>query len=71
MGFLRRLLGIKLDSDPEMTARAEESDKIIERERQEYRQTIQRVASGTRGLMASWDEVNRMVNGGRGGKSST
>lgn len=72
MGILRRILGIKIEADPELAARAEEADKVIQRERQEYRQTVQRVASGTRNLMMSWDEVNHMINGtGRNGKPST
>ncbi len=60
--LLRRLLGLEHHADPEMVQKAVDSDRVLERERQEYRQIIQRVDSGTR-VMKTWDSANRMSRG--------
>lgn len=64
MSFIRRVLGIDDKSHKEhaqhMAGRARETEQSILAERQEYRQTIQRVESGAR-VLATWDGAMRMM----------
>lgn len=57
MTILRRLL--RLD-DPDHDRIVAEKEKIIETQRQEYRQTVQRAESGVR-ILNTWDGAMRML----------
>lgn len=62
MSIMRRLLGIARPylHDDEHVARMARSAATIERERQEYRQTIQRVGSGAR-LLSTWEGAMKIM----------
>jgi hypothetical protein len=62
MSILRRILGlsVKEATDPGLENKAKETERLIETERQEFRQTLQRADSGAR-LMQTWDGAMHMM----------
>jgi hypothetical protein len=62
VNILRRWLGLHRIHSPESDLRTETSSSTLERERQEYRQTLQRLDSGAR-LMKNWANANKMMRG--------
>jgi len=63
MTMLRRLLGIHHNGSAEDNARAEETaelERLISRERQELRQTMQRIESGTR-IPMTWAGAMKLM----------
>lgn len=65
MKILHRLFNTGIEPTLEQEKKAAESKQRLERERQEYRQIVQRVNSGAR-LMEIWDDANRMLTNNRG-----
>lgn len=63
MKILRRLLGARIPEEREPTLKEKVTQQTLMRERQEFRQTVQRLESGVR-LMNTWEGAMGMLNRG-------
>lgn len=64
MKILRRLLGAKVPTAREPTPEEKATQQLLMRERQEYRQIVQRLESGVR-VMNTWESAIGMLNRGK------
>lgn len=62
MRLLRKWLVGDIKPTPEMIAEQEASRRLLQQERGEFLQSVQRLSAGDR-VMLTWENANRMIQG--------